>query len=40
MEHTFTASIKAILDNKFGSDAEDIYEKSQKRLEVKDIIKK
>lgn len=29
MEHTFTANIKAILSNKFGSDAEDIYEKSQ-----------
>ena len=29
MEHTFTANIKAILDNKLGSDAEDIYEKSQ-----------
>ena len=28
MEHTFTANIKSILDNKFGKDADDIFEKS------------
>jgi len=28
MEHTFTANIKSILDNKFGKDANDIFEKS------------
>jgi len=28
MEHTFTSSIKAILDSKFGSDADEIFKNS------------